>query len=80
MMINAIGKAMLCGLIEIQSNPKDSIAFSTIVATTSSPIHPKAKLANVMPNCVADKYESKCSIMLFVMPAKKLPLRILISI
>ena len=80
MIMNAIGKAILCGLIDIQSKPKARIAFSTIVATTFSPIHPKAKLANVMPNWVADKYESKCSIMRFVITAKKLPLRIRISI
>ena len=44
-----------------------------ILETIGSPIHPKARLEIVIPNCVAARYESKCVKMFLVKIADLLP-------
>jgi len=46
----AIGQAMLCAVSGSISKLNTAIIFNIILLTTGSPIHPKPKLANVIPN------------------------------
>ena len=59
MIRKATGSAIPCANSGLTFIPTSSMKVIIIFETTGSPIQPKARLDNVIPNCVAARYASR---------------------